>query len=125
MLCGCFFFLGCKTELGNNLESVDWLPEVATDINFSRTNGWFAYDCKMSEQDFLSWAKTENYYLNEIDSPQRILLYRWITEPNNKEHSHTVDRGLYFHSVRNKGGGGFSVLHDRALNRMYYHYQVN
>ena len=83
-------------ESGEHLNSVDWLPPSATDISFSRADGfgWFEeYTCSISEDDFYELAAREG----------------WVLEG---------EGSILSYEDRRPNGGGTSVFYDTDSKRL-------
>ncbi len=81
---------------GKNVDSVDWLPPSATDINYYKRDGfgWILdYDCFIPEDDFLELAGKKGW---ELQAKENILFYE----------------------KRHPNGGGVTVDYDKYSNRL-------
>ena len=61
-------FLYTPESTKNNVESVEWLPKTASDINFYTRGGfgWLKiYNCKISKKDLSNYAKEQKWILAE------------------------------------------------------------
>ena len=81
---------------GEHVDTVDWLPQSATDINYYKRDGfgWIKnYDCFIPEEDFLSLAIKEGWKLQQ-------------------------EGNVFFYEKRHPNGGGISVNYDRDSKRL-------
>ena len=134
-----WFFYGAyrgltDIETGESLETVDWLPEEATNVSFYRSYMNTAYEFDISEQGFRDWSRWE---LEEITEPVQIPRYLAYSTPLPKEPTDptreeieelaleyskrgvTIKNGLYYGYLQNNGGGVW-VGYDRGAGRAYY-----
>jgi hypothetical protein len=95
---GLFFFAFHTGELvtGKHVESVDWLPPSATDITYSKRDGfgWIKnYECYIPKDDFLSLAGKNGWKLQK-------------------------EENTYFYEKRHPNGGGVTVYYDESSRRL-------
>ena len=113
-------------ETGENVPSVAWLPQTATNISYYKTYSWTAYEFDTDEKTFRSWAAKRK--LKEINDIKRIERYSywnfikmhstdsWSVE---SQHVAAIKAGLY-DEVRQDNGGGYKVGFDREHQRAYF-----
>ena len=90
------FYTG-EPKIGKHVASVEWLPSSATDINYYIRGGfaWIKnYDCSIPEDDFLIFAKKNNWELREKDN-------------------------VLFYEKRHSNGGGVTAHYDKISKRLY------
>ena len=81
---------------GEHLDSVDWLPPGATDISFTKRDGfgWVKnYTCTIPEDDVYLLASQNNWDLE-------------------------MEGNILFYGKRHPNGGGVSVSYDTVTNRL-------
>jgi hypothetical protein len=87
-----------ELETEKHLVSVDWLPASATDISYTRRNGFGAelsYNCLIPERDFLILAEEEGWPIKEEES-------------------------YYYYEKRYQNNGGVTVYYDKAASRLSF-----
>lgn len=88
-----------EVTTGKHVDSVDWLPASATDINFYRRDGfgWIRnYDCLIPKEDFLHLAEKRNWPMQEYEE-------------------------YYFYEKWHPNGGGKSVHYNKKTWRLTVH----
>lgn len=133
-----------RVETGQNLPHVDWLPDDATNVSFSRTYSWEYYEFDISEAAFKKWAS--HWQLNEIqepfyitrytindspsltdtyDGPRQLLITRGIQLPAQlSNHTAEIRHGLMYFLHNDRTHGGTYVAFDRTVGRAYFHYHA-
>ena len=113
--------------IGENVQSVSWLPSGAKNISYYKTYSWTAYEFDIDEVTFWSWAA--KWQLKEIEEPRKIERHSywnfiktyhsedWSTEV--QKHIALVRGGLY-DCVSWDNGGGYKVVFDREHRRAYF-----
>ena len=89
-------FLPHELKSGEHLDSVDWLPQSATDISFTKRGGfgWIRnYDCLIPEDDFFQLAAEEDWELE-------------------------ADGNMLFYEKRHPNGGGVTVSYHTGTKRL-------
>ena len=116
-----------KITVEEGIASVDWLSSSASDISYSESRGWKAYECKMTEASFVAWVEADGLNPVEITQPVRIFRYNWLTAAKSTprdETSHEITRGLHVQDI-SPGGAGYDLGFDRDEEKVYYHYQAH
>ncbi|WP_145208236.1 hypothetical protein [Planctomycetes bacterium TBK1r] len=121
-------------EIGESLQSVDWLPDAATNVSYYRSYLNTAYEFDISEREFREWSRWD---LTEITKPVQISRYLAFSttlpeEPSNPTRAEiealalaiakrgvTIRDGLYCGYLQGNGGGVW-VGYDRDSGRAYY-----
>ena len=94
-----FVFLAFHTsepEIGSHVDSVDWLPPSATDIDYLKIDGfgWVKnYKCSIPEDEFLRLAARNGWKLQE------------------KDHG-------FSYETRHSNGGGVTVYYNKVSKRL-------
>lgn len=123
-----------RIENGENVATVDWLPDAAANISYYRSYAHTAYEFDITEAAFRSWSR---WAVEELDEPVRIERYsrfskRLLDPPPNatdeelqahamaySEQSAIIEDGLYYAYTQNNGGGVW-VAYDRKYGRAYF-----
>ncbi len=121
-------------DTGASVKTVPWLPDIATNISFTRTNNWRIFEFDISELDFRNWA--QQYDLVEIAEPFYIERYNYSGNRgvggSESELNTPPDFDPATVAIINAGlkcrewtanRGGFSVGYDRKTGRAYFHAQ--
>jgi hypothetical protein len=123
-----------RVECGENLQSVDWLPDSATKISYAKCYNWDLYEFDIAENDFLIWA--DRFELSEITEPFYITRYniddsRVFDGPESflggkleavPEYTAMITNGLFYYDYKEHNHGGIYVAFDREDQRAYFHY---
>jgi len=122
-------YSNANPEIGESVQSVEWLPETASNISYYRTYSWQAYEFDISEADFEDWAA--RWDLKEIGHAVSIPRYSYRDrydhlDPNDPEQEDRererfwadIDNGLYDRQ-EDDDGGGYIVAYDRTNGRAY------
>ena len=59
-------------ETGENVPSVKWLPDVASNVSFYKSYSFTSYEFDIPELEFVKWSRWE---LSPIDEPVSIARY--------------------------------------------------
>ena len=120
-----------QIETRENVPSVDWLPDTASNVSYYRSYLNTAYEFDISESGFRSWSRWD---VTEISEPVTIERYSQLSkcpEPNatdeeweayfmaDSERSATIDDGLYY-GYRQDDFGGVWVAYDRKRGRAFF-----
>lgn len=119
-------------ETGTSVKSVSWLPDVATNISYTRTNNWRIFEFDIPENEFRIWA--QQYDLVEIAEPFYIERYNYCETQGIGGSESELDALPDFDpatvAIINSGlkcrewtanRGGYSVCFDRSTGRAYFH----
>ncbi len=122
-------------EIGENVPSVNWLPDAASNVSFYKSYSFTSYEFDIPESDFVKWSRWE---LSPIDEPVSIPRYCYSSvdvpapgpnataeewqafESSYASRSAKITNGLYYGYLQGNGGGVW-VGYDRNLGRAYYH----
>ena len=112
-----FFFSFSHTpeQTALNVESVDWLPEKASDINFYERKGfgWIKiYNCKIKKAEFLKFAEENEWTLTEETDARR------LRQPKLNKDDIIVNHSLIYKKVFSNSGGT-RVVYDLEKERLY------
>ena len=111
-----------RCDTAENVATVDWLPDTASNISYCKTYLNTAYEFDMTESEFLAWSEWD---VNEIGQPVSITRYkRYAREiarhtAEYDEQWAEIDDGLYYGKKRSNGGGVW-VGYDRKQGRVFY-----
>lgn len=70
-----FFFLSRSPDYGENLKSVAWLPDYASDISYYRSQQVQVFEFKIRSADFERWAESRGMTVRRVTTPQTISRY--------------------------------------------------
>ena len=117
LFCIAFFisFSYTPEETAYNIDSVDWLPNTASDISFHERGGfgWIkVYNCKMSKSDFINFAEEQGWKLDE-DKNQQLFRQYVINEEDI-----IINHSLTYMKVQ-RNNGGTRVIYDIENERLY------
>lgn len=120
-------------DTGENVSSVNWLPDTASNVSFYKSYSFTAYEFDIPESDFVNWSRWD---LLPIDKPVSIPRYCFIDVPDSAPNGMAQDwqalesayarrfakitKGLYYKYSQDNGGGVW-VAYDRDARRAYYH----
>ena len=124
-----------QVEIGENLDTVSWLPDEASNISFYRSYRFTAYEFDISEAGFERWSQ---WPVNDLSTPKKIARYLVRTEPESPAPSFDatdeqliayhrarqnqyakITDGLYY-EIEQSNGGGVWVGYDRQKGRVFY-----
>ena len=111
-------------ESAENVESVPWLPDTASNISYSKNFNRRYFEFDVSEPAFCEWAK--DYSISEISEPFHISRYAiMIDNPdsvdvdNDPRYTAVIANGLSA-SHTQSNHGGYSLAFDRDSDRAYF-----
>ncbi len=113
-------------EIEKNLKSVKWLPKSATDISYLSQSGFSSvkvYECKISKQDFISFAEQEKWTLKTENNVELRYMLLFGAKMN-IDYSKPV-KNAFIYDKRFKNGGGTTVVYDKKEQKLYYSYNHN
>ena len=120
-------YFSFKSDRGENLKSVDWLPSEATNISFNKNMVQTSYEFEISENGFLQWAKDNNYTTHKVTNKEyAVTLYRYTYgyPDKSQDYNNTVVSKFngYYYEYNNKSGngGGRWVGYDKDIHKAYY-----
>jgi hypothetical protein len=114
-----FYNYTTTSKYDENVKSVDWLPEVATNISYFKSYLFIAYEFTISENDFLALAEKEGWKIEQIEKLFEISRYTSGENPEGAETEAIITSG-YFYEQRETDGGGISVAFDADKQRAYF-----
>ena len=119
-----FLLVSCsQPKIEENLDAIAWLPDSASDISHSSGFGWRAWECTMTEDTFVDWAK-DDYELTEISEPVVLSRFNTLKKNSGDDTKVTVAGGLHARD-HSPGGWGYDLAFDRGSSRVYDHYQAH
>ena len=120
-------YSNANPEIGESVQSVEWLPETASNISYYRTYSWQAYEFDISEDHFEDWAT--RWDIREVGSPISVRRYSYMgrfeeasdysDQENQESHTAKIRNGLYDENWASDGGG-YVVAYDRSEGRAYF-----
>lgn len=108
-------FFHSSEETVYHLDTVDWLPDSASDISFHKRGGfgWLkVYNCKMKKSDFMRFADKNKWDLRE-EKAERIFRQYVISKEDI-----VINHSLVYINTHNNNGGT-SVMYDIENERLY------
>lgn len=112
-----------EMDSGQSLNSVQWLPQEASNISYSKTAYFNAFEFTISQEGFLDWVKDKKYGAPvSITKPVTVSRYFTILkikplgEDNNKVE---VTAGMIIDN-RIDGGGGRLIVYDQKAHKAFY-----
>ncbi|WP_308984112.1 hypothetical protein [Thalassobacterium sedimentorum] len=98
MLCfpfAIFFLLSRGPDYGENIDSVSWLPNYASDISYYRSKQVQVFEFKVSGEDFKRWAESRGMSVRRLVNQEIISRYRaYIPTPNSRSSSPATPGGV-------------------------------
>lgn len=90
-----FFFLSGGPDYGENLESVSWLPDYASDVSFYRSKQVRVFEFKASGEDFKRWAESRGMNVRRLLNQEIISRYKaYIPTPAAKSSAPATPGGI-------------------------------
>jgi len=71
-----FFFLKSAPDFGENVPSVSWLPESASDVSFYRSKQVNVYEFNIDPNGFRTWAKSQGMSVRRVSAQEIISRYK-------------------------------------------------
>ncbi|WP_269526131.1 hypothetical protein [Coraliomargarita parva] len=71
-----FFFLSSAPEYGEDMESVNWLPEYASMVSFYRSSQVQVYEFKVSASNFKRWAESQGMVVRRLAGKEILSRYK-------------------------------------------------
>ena len=71
-----FYFLSHSPDFGENVESVNWLPDHATQISYYRSKQVQVYEFKISPENFTNWAESHQMAIRPLDKQAALSRYK-------------------------------------------------
>jgi hypothetical protein len=123
-------------EVGENVKSVDWLPQEAQNISYYKTYSYTAFEFDISEEGFRKWAARWDF--KKIETPAGISRYNRMMLKMPKFDSKDADKsmkeyeeykskvnaaivnGYYYRTPPRGDGGGMYVAYDTDKGRAYF-----
>jgi len=114
-----------KSEIGEHVKKVDWLPTHASDISFYKTLGYELYEFTIDEKEFFKWSDEKNLSVSSINEKDNKLFERYTTatckDCNDTDTYVILKHGYYGHHENTSGnGGGWQVGYDLDTHKAYY-----
>lgn len=90
-----FFFLSGGPDYGENLDSVGWLPDYASDVSFYRSKQVRVFEFKASGEDFKRWAESRGMNVRRLVNQEIISRYKaYIPTPAAKSSAPVTPGGV-------------------------------
>lgn len=124
-----------RVEVGENVPTVPWLPNSASNVSFYKSYSYTAYEFDIPETAFVNWSR---WGLTPITQPVQVWRYCLfqvanVPQPDPSASDEelkafsdlrnsgmaTITDGL-FYERRQRNGGGVRVAYDRNRGRAFY-----
>lgn len=136
------FFLKSAPDYGENLQSVKWLPDSASDISFYRSKQVQVYEFDMPSDDFRKWAEFKGMTIRRLSSTEIVSRYKAYipTEAGKKGEPASPDGEVDFdefkawqNAISAKVEAGLIAkspdqavaIYDAATKRVYFEHLIN
>ncbi|MEM8866988.1 MAG: hypothetical protein AAGC73_01845 [Verrucomicrobiota bacterium] len=88
-----FHSLGQRPKYGENLDSVKWLPEVASDVSYYQSAQINVYEFNVNETDFLKWAELNGMTARRLATQESISRYKayMVADESKQQKSNPTD----------------------------------
>ena len=80
-----FYFLGHSPDFGENVESVNWLPDDASQISYYRSKQVQVYEFKISPEAFKNWARSNQMTVAPLSEQTALSRYKAYLPPSPKK----------------------------------------
>ena len=70
-----FYMLQQGPDFGENLQSVDWLPETASNVSYYRSDQVEIYEFSITVEEYKRWAERQGMHIRTITSPISVSRY--------------------------------------------------
>lgn len=134
------YYTSQSTNYGENVDSVRWLPDEASNVSYFRSKQVQVYEFQISPEAFTKWAQERGMFVRPLRSQEIISRYKaYVPGETNKGDgpplpttpdgtievpqdgsTAKVDRGLIAESSRKE-----IAIYDVATQRAYYEYLIN
>lgn len=135
------FFLRQQPSYGENLKSVNWLPDTASNISFYRSKQIQVYEFTMDFESFQAWAGSQALDIRQLTNEQIISRYKaYLPTPKNKQASPPPTDGnlvsIEFQDWQSKisakvsdgfiirGKDDIRILYDKTAQRVYFEHFI-
>ena len=71
-----FYFLSSSPDFGENVESVKWLPDYASQVSYYRSKQVQVYEFAISPEDFNQWAQSNQMEVLQLSEPETLSRYK-------------------------------------------------
>ncbi len=124
------YFCGNQTTYAEDLDSVPWLPESASQISYYKSYGRTVCEFNMPLKEFLKWAEEENWEVEKITEPLSMQRYTYYLTDSDTQiperqvelepQSVTVDSGHHCVKEIVQGHTYLEVIYNEANSKVYY-----
>lgn len=89
-----YFYASSGPDFGENVSSVSWLPNYATDVSFYRSKQVRVYEFRISPEDFKTWAGQNGMEVQRVTTPEILSRYKaYIPTPEAESSEPAVPDG--------------------------------
>jgi len=137
-----YFYASSGPEYGENVSSVGWLPDYASDISFYRSKQVQVYEFRIKADDFRTWASSNGMNIRRLSAPEILSRYKAYipseagksSEPAISEEAIPIEQ---FHEWQNKisitvkagiiaeGPENAIAIYDTKTQKAYYEQLIN
>jgi len=71
-----YLFLSRSPDYGENLKTVGWLPDYATDVSYYRSKQVLVYEFSVSQEDFKCWAEDRGMSVQRLVAAETLSRYK-------------------------------------------------
>ena len=97
-----------KISIGQNVDSVDFLPDTFHDISFIKQGGFLVYQFSADESEFKDFIETKKWELEKVTEPFVISVYNYEGSNSNVSSlffsDHTITEGWFYRRIYPNGG---------------------
>lgn len=89
-----YFYASSGPDYGENVPSVSWLPNYATDVSYYRSKQVQVYEFNISAEDFKTWAGQKGMEVQRVTTPEILSRYKaYIPSPESESAEPAVPQG--------------------------------
>ena len=89
-----YFYASSGPEYGENVPSVSWLPNYASDVSYYRSKQVNVYEFRISAEDFKTWAGQSGMDVQRVTTPEILSRYKaYIPNPESESSEPPVPQG--------------------------------
>ncbi|MGZ0655681.1 hypothetical protein ACWPKO_11360 [Coraliomargarita sp. W4R53] len=137
-----FFFLSRGPDYDENVDSVSWLPNYASDISYYRSKQVQVFEFKISGEDFKRWAESRGMSVRRLVNQEIISRYKaYIPTPSSSSNTPATPGGVFtieqFESWQDDISAKVELgliaespekeisIYDSRTKKAYYEYLIN
>lgn len=137
-----FFYLSGGADYGENLESVGWLPDFASDISYYRSKQVQVFEFRVGSENFKRWAESRGMKVQRLVSQEIVSRYKaYIPTPAGKSSEPATPGGVIsveqFEAWQNdisakiatgliaEGADDAIAIYDKKAQKAYFEHLIN